>query len=101
VFVGYETLLCGVYDAVLLFNEGNAGKVKVLKKLGIEPGANMVKCCAEIDNIRVRKADDVSEFISKKARQQARNVKRAREDADDPDDPEYETGMFFGQCSGM
>jgi hypothetical protein len=54
----------------------------------------MVKCCVEMDNIRVRKADHESEFISKKARPQARNVKRAREDADDPHDPEYEAGMF-------
>jgi hypothetical protein len=94
VFVGYETLLCGVYEAVLTFNEGNAGKFKVLKKLGAEPGVNMVMCCAEMDNICVRKADHKSEFISKKARQQARNVKRAREDADNPDYPEYEAGMF-------
>jgi hypothetical protein len=63
VFIGYATLLCGVSDAVLSFNEGNAGKVKVLKKLGIEPGVNMVKCCAEMDNIHVRKADRESEFI--------------------------------------
>ena len=29
VCAGYETLLPGVYDEVLLFNEGNEGKVYV------------------------------------------------------------------------
>jgi hypothetical protein len=33
-------------------------------------------------------------LYKKKARLQVRNVKRAREDADDTDDPEYEAGMF-------
>jgi hypothetical protein len=32
-------------------------------------------------------------MIIKKARQEFSNVKRAREDADDPDDPEYGAGM--------
>ncbi|KAG8310792.1 hypothetical protein J6590_056629 [Homalodisca vitripennis] len=35
VFVGLETLDLGVMDAVIVFNDGNVGRVKVLQELGV------------------------------------------------------------------
>ncbi|GFX30203.1 uncharacterized protein TNCV_1963101 [Trichonephila clavipes] len=37
-FVQIETLSLGVYDAVCSFNDGNISKLKMLQKMGVEPG---------------------------------------------------------------
>ncbi|GFV17924.1 uncharacterized protein TNCV_4020311 [Trichonephila clavipes] len=37
-FVQIETLSLGVYDAVCSFNDGNVSKLKMLQKMGVEPG---------------------------------------------------------------
>ena len=88
VFVGYGTLCMGLYDAVLTYNEDSIGRVKVMEKLGIDPGKNMRKICSEIDTARVNKSDIKAEMAS----QLSKTKKRARED-DDTDDPEYGPGM--------
>jgi hypothetical protein len=36
VFVGIDSLRVGVYEAVITFNEGAVGRLKVLDKLGLE-----------------------------------------------------------------
>ncbi|GFU97029.1 hypothetical protein TNCV_4942831, partial [Trichonephila clavipes] len=33
-----KTLSLGVYDAVCSFNDGNVSKLKMLQKMGVEPG---------------------------------------------------------------
>lgn len=94
VFVGYDTLVIGVLDAVLTFNEGNSGRVKVLQCLGIEPGFNALNIFQQIDNIRIRKAKIKQESRAKTTRMLQRNEKRSREDEDDLDGPEYSSGMY-------
>ena len=54
VFEGHDTLRICALDAVLTFNEGNVGRVKVLQCLGIDPGVNAVKSFEEIDNQRTK-----------------------------------------------
>ena len=76
VFVGANTLSIGVHDAVLTFNEGSSGRIKVLKRLGIEPGMNMVKACQNIDYLRVKKADIHNELKFRNARKVRRGLKR-------------------------
>lgn len=93
-FVGYDTLVIGVLDAVLTFNEGNSGRVKVLQCLGIEPGFNALNIFQQIDNIRIRKAKIKQESRAKTTRMLQRNEKRSREDEDDLDGPEYSSGMY-------
>ena len=93
VFVSIDTLSVRVHDSVLTFNEGCAGRVKVLKCLGIKPGVNMLKICREIDLLRLKKSDLDGENFNKEARKAARNKKRSREDTEDSDDPEYGPGL--------
>lgn len=90
-FVGVHTLELGLYDAVLTFNEGACGRLKVLKKLNIHPGYNTTKIIQEIDHLRVLKADIMVEALAKQARKVKRNMKRAREDTGVQ---HYEAGMF-------
>ncbi|XP_068084596.1 uncharacterized protein [Anabrus simplex] len=94
VFVVKDTLNLGVYDAVVSFNDGNVGRVRLLQRLGIKPGENMVKACSELDAVRVKKADYEVTMMARKARMHSRNAKRAREDKENADDPGYGAGMF-------
>lgn len=94
VYVGYDTLLMGVLDAILTFNEGNSGRVKVLQCLGLDPGVNAMKIFQEIDNERIKKAKMKHENRSKEARMVQRNQKRSREEEDDALEPEYEPGLY-------
>lgn len=92
-FVGLKTLKAGVYDAVISFNVGNIGRAKVLQNLGIAPGYNTLTFLRELDDIRVAKADQAVELMSKAARQKKRNLKRRRED-EEANNPDYGAGKF-------
>lgn len=39
-FVGIQTFKCGTYDAVITFNEGNSGRLKVFNEVGMKIGNN-------------------------------------------------------------
>ncbi|GFY12888.1 uncharacterized protein TNCV_3074481 [Trichonephila clavipes] len=44
-----ETLSLGVYDAVCSFNDGNVSKLKMLQKMGVEPGEFSVSAMKLLD----------------------------------------------------
>ncbi|GFX82398.1 uncharacterized protein TNCV_2870791 [Trichonephila clavipes] len=51
-----ETLSLGVYDAVCSFNDGNVSKLKMLQKMGVEPGEFSVSVMKLLDRERLMKA---------------------------------------------
>ncbi|GFU56650.1 uncharacterized protein TNCV_3930461 [Trichonephila clavipes] len=55
-FVQIETLSLGVYDAVCSFNDGNVLKLKMLQKMGVEPGEFSVSAMKLLDRERLMKA---------------------------------------------
>ncbi|GFT33278.1 uncharacterized protein TNCV_4767581 [Trichonephila clavipes] len=55
-FVQIETLSLGVYDAVCSFNDGNVSKLKMLQKMGVEPGEFSVSAMKLLDRERLMKA---------------------------------------------
>lgn len=93
VYVGYDTMCMGVFDAVICFNGGVASRQHVLEQLGMEVGRNTRVGLAEIDTVRVKKAEDAVELVTKQARISQRNKKRRSDEAEDPDDPLYGAGM--------
>lgn len=93
VFVGLDVLKMGVNDAILAFNDGNIGRVKVLEDMGVSPGVNTTKSLHAMDLERIRKADAAVEFFSREARTKRRNQKRKLEE-EDPDNPDYLAGML-------
>jgi hypothetical protein len=94
-FVGLETMQIGVEDAVVVFNDGNMGRVKILEALGMKPGFNTLKQLRAFDSVRVAKADQVALEMTKSARTARRNAKRRLEEShEDPDNPEYEAGAY-------
>lgn len=77
VFVGLHTLKLGVMDAIITFNSGALGKVKILQTL-CGDGSNCVIGLKSIDEMRAKEAKKAMEEIVKKARQKKRNLKRKR-----------------------
>jgi len=74
--VGHDTLKMGVLDAVLTFNEGNVGRVKVLQCLGIDPGVNAVKSFQEILSQRIKTSKIELENKNQEIRKLNRNEKK-------------------------
>lgn len=75
VFVSMHTMKLGVRDAVITFNCGNIGNCWVLKKLGINPGENMITGLQYCDKMRIVDADRSASNMANKARQTSRKVK--------------------------
>ncbi|KAG8245502.1 hypothetical protein J6590_104887 [Homalodisca vitripennis] len=85
-FVGRNTLELGVYDAIVTFNEGNIGRIKVLEKLGItDLGKNTLEALKIAYASRVRKAELAAQLATKEARIKRRRQRLAEEEVDDSD----------------
>lgn len=91
VFVGLDILKLGALEAVICFNMGNIGRVKVLQQLGIDPGINSIQQFKAIDDLRLKDAERQADEMTKEARKKRRDDKRKREEQNDP---EYGAGMF-------
>lgn len=93
VFVGPDTLKLGVLDAVISFNEGELGKIKVLEQLGMSVGRNTKFILKRIDTLRVKKREKELNNLLNVTTMENPTVKRKLNMQDDPDDPEYGAGM--------
>ncbi|KAE8745984.1 hypothetical protein FOCC_FOCC007346 [Frankliniella occidentalis] len=95
VFCGKTTLDVGVADAVLTFNNGQKGRLKVLSALNIIPGTQCVRHVNQCDWLRVKVANRRSLDATKEARQAKR--RREKNDAEQlatgEGDP-YEAGAY-------
>ncbi|GFX40962.1 uncharacterized protein TNCV_2216601 [Trichonephila clavipes] len=67
-----ETLSLGVYDAVCSFNGGNVSKLKMLQKMGVEPGEYSVSAMKLLDREKLMKAIYAFSGRSKKIRKDKR-----------------------------
>ncbi|GFX80558.1 uncharacterized protein TNCV_3929661 [Trichonephila clavipes] len=79
-FVQIETLSLGVYDAVCSFNDGNVSKLKMLQKMGVEPGEFSVSAMKLLDRERLMKAIYAFSGRSKKIRKDKRRKRKKEED---------------------
>ncbi|GFT99861.1 uncharacterized protein TNCV_749171 [Trichonephila clavipes] len=79
-FVQIETLSLGVYDAVCSFNDGNVSKLKMLQKMGVEPGEFSVSAMKLLDRERQMKAIYAFSGRSKKIRRDKRRKRKKEED---------------------
>ncbi|GFV82097.1 uncharacterized protein TNCV_2789951 [Trichonephila clavipes] len=75
-FVQIETLSLGVYDAVCSFNDGNVSKLKMLQKMGVEPGEFSVSAMKLLDRERLMKAIYAFSGRSKKIRKDKRRKRK-------------------------
>ncbi|GFS92476.1 uncharacterized protein TNCV_1159641 [Trichonephila clavipes] len=79
-FVQIEKLSLGVYDAVCSFNDGNVSKLKMLQKMGVEPGEFSVSAMKLLDRERLMKAIYAFSGRSKKIRKDKRRKRKKEED---------------------
>ncbi|GFX70517.1 uncharacterized protein TNCV_874911 [Trichonephila clavipes] len=79
-FVQIETLSLGVYDVVCSFNDGNVSKLKMLQKMGVEPGEFSVSAMKLLDRERLMKAIYAFSGRSKKIRKDKRRKRKKEED---------------------
>ncbi|GFT27243.1 uncharacterized protein TNCV_5140501 [Trichonephila clavipes] len=79
-FVQIETLSLGVYDAVCSFNDGNVSKLKMLQKMGVEPGEFSVSAMKLLERERLMKAIYAFSGRSKKIRKDKRRKRKKEED---------------------
>ncbi|KAJ8891059.1 hypothetical protein PR048_010568 [Dryococelus australis] len=93
VFVGLKTFKWRASDAVLTFNDGNIGRIRVLKHLDIVPGIHMVKDLQLLDKTKIAKAERVAESNTKEARIAQRKT-LAGENGDEEEDPDYASGCY-------
>ncbi|KAG8318693.1 hypothetical protein J6590_107865, partial [Homalodisca vitripennis] len=77
-------------DAILCYNDGALGKIKVLDKLCGQAGTNCVVGLKRQDKLRIFEAEKAMKDIEKKAKEVRKTVKRRIfENEEDPDDPAY------------
>ena len=60
VFVGRSTLEMGDASAVISFNDGRSGILKVIENLSMNPGENCFRYCNEKDNTRIKEMEKKS-----------------------------------------
>lgn len=85
-FVGRSTLEVGAKDALITFNDGNIGRLRVLKCLGLEDvGEHTVAALKYADHIRITKADRAALEMTKEARIKRRRKRLADDELVDND----------------
>lgn len=80
VFVGFDVLELGVYDAVAHFNIGAEAAVNILKELNLEPGEYFLQGMTKINKERVAKAYFKAREDNKKKRKVVRGLKKRKSD---------------------
>lgn len=95
VFVHLETLKLGAYEAVATFNIGPVARCKILKKIGIEPGAFCIAALKDITKDKISNAEYKSKMETKEARQERSKARRKlEEELDAAEDNPYASGTF-------
>jgi hypothetical protein len=74
-FVSRTAFEFGVHDAVLSFNNGNAGRCRVVTQLGMTPGHQMIRAMRAADAERVCGADKSMTDFERQQRQKRRACK--------------------------
>jgi len=91
VYVGKKTVEVAVNDAVLVFNDGQGSRVRVLEGLGITAGKYLVRRINAQNKRRIQHADVALQQSSKEARTARR---KALGLANQEDEPSYVQGGF-------
>ena len=95
VYVGCAVLERGTASAVINFNQGFQGMLKVFKELGINPGKYCVKFCQQKYSNRIQLMERKATPACKQRRKQLRAKRKGYADADEErEGVTYGPGMF-------
>lgn len=90
-FISSDVLKIGAYDACIVFNSGNIGRIHVLEELGIKRGIYTTHILRSIDEARIAKADSAMDNLKKWGRQDKQTKKKELVEAEE--DEEYGYGQ--------
>lgn len=91
-FVSKIVVELGTYDAIVVFNNGNKGRAKIIQHLGLDPGVFGKKIFDDIDNQRIVAAEASMKKLCQEARQEKRVKRKQTEDEEEAE--EYGYGQF-------
>lgn len=91
-FVSNQTVKIATFDATAVFNDGNAARINILRRLGIIPGVFTERILQHIDEQRITKSELAMENLAKSVRQKKRGNKRTAEDEEGQKN--YGYGLF-------
>ena len=94
VFVARKTLEIAVASAVIHFNDGGSGMLKLIEKCGFLPGHYTVMGCAQGNQDRVRSMNIKTSTVCKQRRKTVRAVRKGWRDKENSDDKSYSSGAF-------
>lgn len=94
IFVGRSTLEMGVYDAVITFNDGAVGRLKVLQNLQMTCSANTTKGLRYIDNIRIKESEKIEKDLHNNAANNKKKCRRKLTYKKEEEAKEYQAGAF-------
>lgn len=94
VFVGTNGFQLGVYDAVAHFNIGAKATIKVLRTLGISPGAFCLAGVQQADNLRVKKSIYKADNKNKTRKVLRGKRKRQSDKHEEKEGKTYSKGSF-------
>lgn len=84
--VGLKTLELGVRDAVISFNDGNVGRLRVLEELGVtDLGKDTIAALQKFNTTQMKEVDRVAEEKTKEARVKNRWQHLAEEEQNQED----------------
>ncbi|KAJ4435118.1 hypothetical protein ANN_23693 [Periplaneta americana] len=78
-------------DAILVYNDGNVGRIRTLQELGFEPGAFTINILQGIDSRRIDSANTALQKIQQEVRQK---ILKRKEAEDLQEEQEYGAGDF-------
>ena len=94
VYVGRSTLEMGVAFAVISFNDGQSGILKVMENLSMNPGENCIRYCNERDNTRIKEMEKKSTPEVTHRRKQLRALRKGFADIAEQNEVVYGAGLF-------
>ena len=80
IFVGFDVLQFGVYDAVAHFSIGAEAAVEIFKEVNLDPGEYFLTGMRKINKERIAKADFKGKEVNKKKRKMLRGLKKKKGD---------------------
>ena len=88
-YVGRRRLELAVYEATIVYNEGETARLPVFSKLGFQPGCYTASGLKELDEKRVARA-----YVAGSATVLAQRQRRSVQSSSQRDDPAYISGRF-------
>lgn len=88
-FASSNVVKIAAYDACIVFNDGNIGRIKTLQRIGFNAGAFTLSILKIIDDQRIALSELSADFFTKESRQRNQTKTKATQDEEEEEDYGY------------